>query len=86
MIREKINFLPAILFFITIFILKYSLSNSNLDLSRIGSFLSTLDARVHVLQRLEDGEISCTLQSNLIKSVSAFNSLNGVDSFNTLYC
>lgn len=64
---------------------KISLSNSNLDLSIVGFFLCTLDSWLHVLQQLEDGEIRCALQSDLVKSVYTFNSLNGKDSFDTLY-
>ena len=64
---------------------KISLSNSNLDLSKVGFFLCTLDSWLHVLQQLEDGEIRCALQSDLVKSVYSFNSLNGKDSFSTLY-
>ncbi|KAG4958185.1 hypothetical protein JHK87_034818 [Glycine soja] len=37
------------------------------------------------LSQLEDGEIRCALQSDLVKSVYTFNSLNGKDSFSTLY-
>ena len=64
---------------------KISLSNSNLDLSKVGFFLCTLDSWLHVFQQLEDGEIRCALQSDLVKSVYTFNSLNGKDSFSTLY-
>ncbi|KAJ1388952.1 hypothetical protein SESBI_38704 [Sesbania bispinosa] len=64
---------------------KISLSNSNLDLSKVGLFLCTLDYWLHVLQQLEDGEIRCALQSDLVKSVYTFNSLNDKDSFNTRY-
>ncbi|KAM7278246.1 hypothetical protein ACFE04_005380 [Oxalis oulophora] len=60
--------------------------NPDLDLSKVGFFLSTRDAWFHVLQQLEDGEISCALQSDLIKRVFTFNSLKGKeDSFTTLY-
>ena len=56
-----------------------------MDLSKVGFFLCTLDSWLHVLQQLEDGEIRCALQSDLVKSVYSFNSLNGKDSFSTLY-
>ncbi|CAL0323075.1 unnamed protein product [Lupinus luteus] len=62
-----------------------SLSNSNLDLSKLGFFLVTLDSWLHVLQQLEDGEIRCALQSDLVKSVFTFNSLNGQNQFSILY-
>ncbi|OIW03031.1 hypothetical protein TanjilG_20959 [Lupinus angustifolius] len=62
-----------------------SLSNSNLDLSKLGFFLVTLDSWLHVLQQLEDGEIRCALQSDLVKSVFTFNSLNGKNQFSILY-
>ncbi|KAG4909026.1 hypothetical protein JHK87_055142 [Glycine soja] len=64
---------------------KISLSNSNLDLSKVSFFLCTLDSWLHVIQQLEDGEIWCALQSDLIKSIYSFNSLNGKDSFSILY-
>ncbi|KAI4332292.1 hypothetical protein L6164_017214 [Bauhinia variegata] len=64
---------------------KISLSNSNLDLNKVGFFLCTLDSWLHVIQQLEDGEIRCALESDLIKSVYTFNSLNKDDNFNKLY-
>ncbi|XP_054822357.1 protein CANDIDATE G-PROTEIN COUPLED RECEPTOR 7-like [Prosopis cineraria] len=64
---------------------KISLSDSKLDLSKVGFFLCTLDSWLHVLQQLEDREITCVLQSDLIESVYTFNSLNNADSFNTEY-
>jgi hypothetical protein len=48
---------------------KISLSNSNLDLSKVGFFLCTLDSWLHVLQQLEDGEIRCALQSDLVNFI-----------------
>ncbi|XVE58163.1 hypothetical protein DITRI_Ditri04bG0148300 [Diplodiscus trichospermus] len=59
--------------------------NQNLDLSKVGFFLSTGDAWMHVLQQIEDGEVSCPLGSDLVKSVFVFNSLNGKSSFDTIY-
>ncbi len=64
---------------------KISLSNPNLDLSKIGFFLCTRDSWLHVLQQIEEAEITCALQSNLIKQVYTFDSLNGASSFNKLY-
>ncbi|KAL9439691.1 hypothetical protein AB3S75_025200 [Citrus x aurantiifolia] len=66
---------------------KISLSNSNpdLDFSKVGFFLCTRDSWLHVLQQLEDGEITCALQSDLIKHVFTFNNLNGKSEYNTIY-
>lgn len=66
---------------------KISLSKSNpdLDFSKVGFFLCTQDSWLHVLQQLEDGEITCALQSDLIKHVFTFNNLNGKSEFNTIY-
>lgn len=66
---------------------KISLSNSNpdLDFSKVGFFLCTRDSWLHVLQQLEDGEITCALQSDLIKHVFTFNNLNGKSDYNTIY-
>ncbi|KAF5734950.1 Lung seven transmembrane receptor family protein [Tripterygium wilfordii] len=65
-----------------------SLSNPNpdLDRSKLGFFLCTRDSWLHVLQQLEDGEIACALQSDLIKSVYTFNSLKKDQvTFTTVY-
>lgn len=66
---------------------KISLSNSNpdLDFSKVGFFLCTRDSWLHVLQQLEDGEITCALQSDLIKHVFTFNNLNGKSEYSTIY-
>lgn len=66
---------------------KISLSNSNpdLDFSKVGFFLCTHDSWLHVLQQLEDGEITCALQSDLIKHVFTFNNLNGKSEYSTIY-
>lgn len=64
---------------------KISLSNPDLDFSKVGFFLCTHDSWLHVLQQLEDGEITCALQSDLIKHVFTFNNLNGKSEFNTIY-
>lgn len=65
---------------------KISLSNTNpdLDFSKVGFFLCTRDSWLHVLQQLEDGEITCALQSDLIKPVFTFNDLNGKSEYNTI--
>ncbi|KAJ0968771.1 hypothetical protein J5N97_021648 [Dioscorea zingiberensis] len=43
--------------------------------SQLGFFLSTRDAWVHVYQKLQDQEISCALESSLIKRVYIFDAL-----------
>ncbi|EOY23876.1 Lung seven transmembrane receptor family protein [Theobroma cacao] len=64
-----------------------ALSNPNpdLDLSKVGFFLCTRDAWMHVLQQLEDGEVACALNSDLVKVVHDFKSLNRISSFDTVY-
>ncbi|XXG68073.1 hypothetical protein AAC387_Pa06g1250 [Persea americana] len=54
-----------------------SLSNSSpeLDLSSLGFFLSTGDSWLHVLGQMQDGEITCALQSSLVKLIYTFNNL-----------
>ncbi|KAL0701164.1 hypothetical protein Bca4012_057286 [Brassica carinata] len=66
---------------------KISLSNTNpdLDLSKVGFFLCTRDAWVHVIQQLEEEEITCALQSDLVKHVFTFNRLNRNTSFSTVF-
>uniref|UniRef100_A0A5B7BPC8 Protein GPR107 n=1 Tax=Davidia involucrata TaxID=16924 RepID=A0A5B7BPC8_DAVIN len=66
-----------------------SLSNPSpdLELSKVGFFLCTRDSWLHVLQQIEDAEITCALQSNLIKPVHNFDSLKAEasNSFDTLF-
>lgn len=65
--------------------IQFSNKNPDLDLSRVGFFLCTRDSWLHVLQQIEDGEITCALQSDLIKHVYTFNKLqNGQSSFSIL--
>lgn len=64
---------------------KISLSNPDLDFSKVGFFLCTHDSWLHVLQQLDDGEITCVLQSDLIKQVFTFNNLNGKSEYSTIY-
>ncbi|XP_044487032.1 protein CANDIDATE G-PROTEIN COUPLED RECEPTOR 7-like [Mangifera indica] len=59
--------------------------NPDLDFSKVGFFLCTRDSWLHVLQQLEDGEVTCALQSNLIKPVFTFDKLNGKSEFSTLF-
>uniref|UniRef100_A0A6N2JXV4 CAND6/7 N-terminal domain-containing protein n=1 Tax=Salix viminalis TaxID=40686 RepID=A0A6N2JXV4_SALVM len=47
----------------------------DLDRSKIGFFLCTRDSWLHVINQLEDGEVACALQSDLIKPVFTFNDL-----------
>lgn len=65
-----------------------SLSNPSpdLDLSLLGFFLSTGDSWLHVLGQLQDGEITCALQSRLVKLVYTFDKLPPADrSFGVLF-
>lgn len=62
----------------------YSDHNPDLDFSKVGFFLCTRDAWLHVLQQLEDGEVTCALQSDLIKPVYTFNRLSGKKSFDSM--
>ncbi|EEF43452.1 protein CANDIDATE G-PROTEIN COUPLED RECEPTOR 7 [Ricinus communis] len=55
--------------------------NPDLDLSRVGFFLCTRESWLHVIQQLEDGEIACALQSDLIKQVYTFNKLQKGQTF-----
>ncbi|KAL8520556.1 hypothetical protein ACS0TY_011183 [Phlomoides rotata] len=69
---------------------KLSLSGPQPDLSelsKVGFFLSTRDAWIHVLQQIEDGEITCVLGSDSVKKVFTFDRLRTpADSeFNFLY-
>ncbi|XP_038977735.1 protein CANDIDATE G-PROTEIN COUPLED RECEPTOR 7-like [Phoenix dactylifera] len=47
-----------------------------LDLSQLGFFLSTRDAWIHVLQQLQERDITCPLGSSLVKHVYSLNQLN----------
>lgn len=50
-------------------------ASSDLDLSQFGFFLSTLDAWVHVLRQLQDLDVTCALQSDLVKLAYSFDRL-----------
>ncbi|GAB2274230.1 hypothetical protein Dimus_008997 [Dionaea muscipula] len=52
-----------------------SLSGTAVDPSRLGFFLCTRDSWLHVLQQLEDSDITCALDSSLITVVYRFSSL-----------
>ncbi|KAL2902863.1 hypothetical protein RDABS01_027945 [Bienertia sinuspersici] len=61
-------------------------TRNNLDLSKLGFFLVTRDSWLHVLEQLEESEISCALDSTLVKRVYTFNSLPvNADSFGSLF-
>ncbi|XP_074317651.1 protein CANDIDATE G-PROTEIN COUPLED RECEPTOR 7 [Silene latifolia] len=64
-----------------------SLSNPNVDRSKVGFFLVTRESWLHVLQQLEDSDVTCVLESQLVKRVYTFNSLalSNPDSFGSLY-
>ncbi|CAH9089565.1 unnamed protein product [Cuscuta epithymum] len=57
----------------------------NLELTRVGFFLSTPESWLQLLQQIDDGEINCVLQSDYAKVVYLFDHLLGNSSFNTLY-
>ncbi|KAF2313528.1 hypothetical protein GH714_011466 [Hevea brasiliensis] len=66
--------------------IQLSNQNPDLDLSKVGFFLCTRDSWLHVLQQIEDGEITCALQSDLIKHVFTFNKLQkGQGKFSVLF-
>jgi G protein-coupled receptor 107 len=50
-------------------------ASAELDLSQLGFFLSTLDAWVHVLRQLQDLDVTCALQSELVKLAFSFDRL-----------
>ncbi|KAM3206922.1 hypothetical protein ACQJBY_062227 [Aegilops geniculata] len=50
-------------------------ASPDLDLSQFGFFLSTLDAWVHVLRQLQDLEVTCALQSDLVRLAYSFDRL-----------
>ncbi|XP_021757764.1 protein GPR107-like [Chenopodium quinoa] len=61
-------------------------NNNNLDFSKVGFFLCTRDSWLHVLEQLEESEISCALDSALVKKVYTFNSLtHNSNSFGSLF-
>ncbi|EHA8586636.1 protein GPR107-like [Cocos nucifera] len=48
----------------------------DIDLSQLGFFLSTRDAWIHVLLQLQELDITCALQSPLVKLVYSFDQLS----------
>jgi G protein-coupled receptor 107 len=63
----------------------FSDTNPDFDFTKVGFFLCTRDSWLHVLQQLEDTEITCALKSDLVKQVLTFKELNGKSEHNTLY-
>ncbi|CBI34595.3 unnamed protein product, partial [Vitis vinifera] len=61
--------------------ISFSNSNPDLDLSKIGFFLCTRDSWLHVLQQLEESDITCALKSDVVKTVYSFDRLKGATSF-----
>lgn len=55
-----------------------SFSAQKTPLSQLGFFLCTLDAWVRVLEQLQEGEIQCPLESNLIKKGLHFRPITTV--------
>ncbi|CAM8989239.1 unnamed protein product [Rhodiola kirilowii] len=66
---------------------KIWLSNpvSEPELAKLGFFLCTRDAWLHVLQQIEDGNIACAIHSNLVQPVYTFDRLNGAKEFANEY-
>ncbi|KAK9716718.1 hypothetical protein RND81_06G253000 [Saponaria officinalis] len=63
-----------------------SVSNRNADLTKVGFFLCTRESWLHVLQQMEESEVGCALESQLVKRVYTFNSLPpNSDGFGSLY-
>ncbi|MCD7462507.1 hypothetical protein HAX54_048684 [Datura stramonium] len=58
---------------------------ANLDLSKVGFFLCTHDTWMHVLEQIEDAEITCAVQSDVVKLVYTFDKLGENSSFDTLF-
>ncbi|KAG4172774.1 hypothetical protein ERO13_A11G018400v2 [Gossypium hirsutum] len=59
--------------------------NKNLDLNKIGFFLCTRDTWFHVLEQLNDHHVTCALDSELVKVVFRFKSLDGKTSINPVF-
>lgn len=57
----------------------------NSELSKVGFFLCTREAWLHVFQQLEDGEIQCALDSDMIKPVYTFKAGDAAKGFGTLF-
>ncbi|KAF8401954.1 hypothetical protein HHK36_012905 [Tetracentron sinense] len=57
----------------------------DLDLSQVGFILSSRDSWIHVLEQIQDWEITCPLQSRLVKLVYTLDRLKGAKNFDTLF-
>ncbi|KAK4761510.1 hypothetical protein SAY87_029394 [Trapa incisa] len=57
--------------------ISFSFAVPDSKLGKLGFFLCTRDSWFQVLKQLEDAEISCTLQSDLIKKVFTFDKFQG---------
>nr|XP_043628189.1 protein CANDIDATE G-PROTEIN COUPLED RECEPTOR 7 [Erigeron canadensis] len=55
------------------------------DPTKLGFFFCTRDSWLLVLQQIEDNQISCALQSNIIKHVSDIPTDSGTTNFNKYY-
>ncbi|OVA04729.1 Transmembrane receptor [Macleaya cordata] len=65
--------------------IKLSNPSPELELQQIGFFLSTRDSWLHVLQQIQDLDITCALQSELVKVVYTFDKLKGAKEFGTVF-
>ncbi|XP_059628958.1 protein CANDIDATE G-PROTEIN COUPLED RECEPTOR 7-like [Cornus florida] len=75
--------------FLILNVSQISLSNSNPnvkpDTALVGFFLSTRESWIHVLEQLQEEDIACSLQSNLVKRIFTFDQINGGDRFDTTF-
>ncbi|GMY19984.1 protein CANDIDATE G-PROTEIN COUPLED RECEPTOR 7-like [Fagus crenata] len=59
---------------------------NNINLDKVGFFLCTRESCMHMLQQLEDGDVTCALLSDLVKSVYTFEKLKKDEkSFNFVF-
>ncbi|KAK4802663.1 hypothetical protein SAY86_000866 [Trapa natans] len=66
--------------------ISFSVTVPDSELGKLGFFLCTRDSWLQVLEQMEDAEISCTLQSDLIKKVFTFDKFKGDKStFNIVF-
>ncbi|XP_043716546.1 protein CANDIDATE G-PROTEIN COUPLED RECEPTOR 7-like [Telopea speciosissima] len=65
--------------------ISFSNPSPELDLQQVGFFLSTRDSWIHVLQQIQDLDITCALQSDLVKVVYTFDRLKGAKSFGFVF-
>lgn len=65
--------------------ISYSNPLSNSDLSKVGFLLCTREKWLNVFQQLEDGEIQCALDSDMVKPVYTFSTVKDGKSFDTLF-